>query len=282
MQNPATILRMLGKMPSPDLSQNFLCDYNVVAKLVKSMKLEQTNKVIEVGPGTGIITEEILKLSIDQYVGVEIDNTLTEFLRDKWNKNPVCRFINSDILKENIPGIIGETDNYKRRNTIVVSSLPYGISGKFFRWLILNRSFFDRAVIVLQKEVVDRLKAQPGSKKRGVLSVLADFYFQIDFLFSISSNSFYPPPDVQSAAIRIFPGNRYELPTGFRYDQFEHVVSSAFSARRKKLKNALKNAGYRCFPYDFNGNKRAETLSTEEFILLTVALDKTINSGKSF
>lgn len=255
------------------LSQNFLIDRNVAAKIVGTAKICEGDRVIEVGPGRGILTELIASAGA-RLICIEIDPALSNSLEERFKDERGVKVINADALKFSFVDLgAGEEKKFK-----LISNLPYNISGPMLAKLIDERMVFSSMYLMFQKEVALRIVAVPGTKAYGSLSVLAQTYMDVKLLFSIPPHLFRPAPKVESTLISliVLDAPRVEvLSEGF----YKLVVRSAFAQRRKTLTNALQTLGVDksrvLKALELSGiepERRGETLDLKEFSALTSAL----------
>lgn len=243
--------------PKKSLGQHFLKDQNIARKIVESLDISGTTDVLEIGPGMGVLTQYLKNNPQIRLTLIEIDNESVEFLQHHLSNNDI-RIISGDFLKLDLtllfPG-----------SFVVIGNFPYNISSQIFFRILEYRHQITLVVGMIQKEVADRFCAGPGSKTYGILSVLLQAYYDIDYLFTVHENVFFPPPKVKSSVIKLRRNNRENL--GCNEQFFRVVVKAGFNQRRKVLKNALKPLGY-SVPEQFAG-MRAEQLSVDQFIELT-------------
>jgi 16S rRNA (adenine1518-N6/adenine1519-N6)-dimethyltransferase len=212
------------------LGQHFLHDKNIIKKIIKNLKTDIKDTFIEIGPGEGALTTPLLE-EVKNIILIEKDKDLIPVLENKYNDKKV-KIINQDILK-------CELSNLIKKNTRVVGNLPYNISTEIiFRLLAFSKDIKDLH-FMLQKEVVDRIVANPGTKTYGRLSVMTQVYFTVKKLFDISPNVFIPKPKVDSAYIRLVPKD-YIFNSLEHEKKFKGIVNTVFSARRKMIKTSLK------------------------------------------
>lgn len=241
--------------------QHFLNDKEILARIVNSADLNDGDNVWEIGPGLGALTDFLLEKSINLSI-YEIDNDLIPFLESKYSKK--CNIIHSDILK------INWTEHISKQKIKIVTNLPYQISSPFLYKVSENYKSFDCIVVMLQKEVAKRICANPGKKDYGVLTLKTRFYFDAYYLFDVTPDKFSPPPEVESAVIKLLPRrNILELEN---ISFFWLLVESAFKSRRKTLRNNLRALklidSWDNLNCPINLNRRGETLSEEDFISL--------------
>ena len=250
------------------LGQNFLIDENVVRQIVEAAELSEADIVLEVGPGIGTLTQGLAE-SKAQVVAVELDTRLLPVLATTLEGYDNVRVVHGDILKVNIMEEVG-APSFK-----VCANLPYYITTPIIFALLEKRLPMERLVAMVQKEVAERMAAQPGGKDYGALSVAIQYYTEPEIAFIVPPTSFIPAPAVDSAVIVC---KRREKPPVEVCDEalFFRVVKAAFSLRRKMLSNSLKNMGIKAEHVakwlelaDVDGKRRAETLSLEDFAKLT-------------
>lgn len=248
--------------PKKSLGQHFLKDQNIARKIVESLDISGTIDVLEIGPGMGVLTQYLKNNPQIRLTLIEIDRESIEYLEHHFSKDDT-RIITGDFLKLDIaPLFPGHFE--------VIGNFPYNISSQIFFRILEYRHQVTQVVGMIQKEVADRYCAGPGSKTYGILSVLLQAYYDIDYLFTVHENVFVPPPKVKSAVIKLHRNNRENL--GCNEELFKLVVKAGFNQRRKVLRNSLKPLGY-YVPEQFAG-MRAEQLSVDQFIELTRNLIK--------
>lgn len=257
------------------LGQNFLIDENVVHQIVAAAELSEADTVLEVGPGIGTLTQGLAE-SKARVVAVELDTRLLPVLATTLNGYDNVRVVHGDILKVNIMEEVG-APSFK-----VCANLPYYITTPIIFALLEKRLPMERLVAMVQKEVAERMAAQPGGKEYGALSVAIQYYTEPKIAFIVPPTSFIPAPAVDSAVIVC---KRREKPPVEVCDEalFFRVVKAAFSLRRKMLSNSLKNMGIKAEQVakwlelaDVDGKRRAETLSLEDFAKLTNSFNEAV------
>jgi 16S rRNA (adenine1518-N6/adenine1519-N6)-dimethyltransferase len=245
--------------PKKSLGQHFLKDQNIAARIVEALA-PTSNQVIEIGPGTGVLTRLLLQRKGIQLTLIEIDRDSVAYLRQNFPQRTYS-LIEGDFLKLDLPKII--TDGCS-----IIGNFPYNISSQIFFKVLDHHVQVGEVVCMLQKEVADRIAAPPGNKTYGILSVLLQAYYDIQILFKVPPGVFFPPPKVMSAVIHLKRNGRKKLECDETL--FRVVVKQAFQTRRKTLRNALKNltlpASISALPIM---DKRAEQLTVEEFMSLT-------------
>ena len=241
------------------MGQHFLKDANIAWKITSCLD-EKHPVVCEVGPGTGILTRFLLEReTLQQLTLIEVDSESVEFLNHHFS-DPRLQVAEADFLKSDLTQWFSE-------EFAVIGNFPYNISSQIFFKVLENRNRIPEVTGMIQKEVADRLSASPGSKTYGILSVLLQAWYDIDYCFTVSETVFYPPPKVKSAVIRLRRNQIARLACDETL--FFQVVKTAFGQRRKTLRNALKPllrnqpAGHPLF------SQRAEQLSVADFTELT-------------
>lgn len=250
--------------PKKSLGQHFLTDHNIARKIVNAIA-DDPAMIMEIGPGTGILTRYILDLPGVKPVFVETDKESVDYLTNEY-PDIMDKVIHEDFLKADLESII--QGSYQ-----IVGNLPYNISSQIFFRMLEDRERLRSAVVMIQKEVADRIRSAPGNKVYGILSVLLQTWFDIEYLFTVSGNVFNPPPKVRSAVIRLTRNDTTDI--GCDPEFYFKIVKAGFNQRRKTLRNALKPflAGKETATIDDLLAKRAEQLSTGEFISITTFLE---------
>ncbi|HNS29022.1 MAG TPA: 16S rRNA (adenine(1518)-N(6)/adenine(1519)-N(6))-dimethyltransferase RsmA [Tenuifilaceae bacterium] len=245
--------------PKKRLGQHFLKDKGVALKIVNSIAASNANAIVEVGPGTGILTGLLLERYGDKFYGVEIDAESVEYLKENFPELGKNLFF-ADFINLNLSEIASN-------NMVVVGNFPYNISSQIFFKIFDNRHLVNEVVCMVQREVAQRICEPPGSRTYGILSVLLQAYFHISYLFTVNEGVFHPPPKVKSAVIRLTRNSISKLECNEKL--FVKVVKAGFNQRRKTLRNSLKSLlskpsqGHSLF------DKRPEQLSVADFVDLT-------------
>lgn len=247
------------------LGQHFLTDENIALKIVNALRLENNEAILEVGPGTGVLTKYLIKKDNPIYLA-EIDTESITYLKDNYNEINAQNFI-GDFLKTNF--------NYIKPNqeVAIIGNFPYNISSQILFKIIDYYTLIPEMIGMFQKEVAERVAAEPSNKSYGILSVLVQALYDVEYLFTVHENVFNPPPKVKSGVIRMTRNPKEGLKGKEKI--FKQIVKTGFNQRRKKLSNALKSMGIpeQVKEHDFM-HKRAEELSIEEFISLTQLWDR--------
>ncbi|QKG79284.1 16S rRNA (adenine(1518)-N(6)/adenine(1519)-N(6))-dimethyltransferase RsmA [Tenuifilum thalassicum] len=243
--------------PKKHLGQHFLNDKRIANRIVDSLTAANAEKIVEIGPGMGVLTFELFERFKEKLVAVEVDGESVEYL----NKNiPELNIIEGDFLEINLLKEIGN-------HFSIIGNLPYNISSQIFFKILEHREHVPEVVAMVQREVAQRIAEKPGSRTYGILSVLLQAYYNIEYLFTVSEGCFTPPPKVKSAVVRLTRNGVTNL--GCDYKLFERVVKAAFNQRRKTLRNAIKARFNGIEISDTYAGRRAEQLSVEQFVDLT-------------
>jgi 16S rRNA (adenine1518-N6/adenine1519-N6)-dimethyltransferase len=257
--------------PKKFLGQHFLRDKNIAARIVEALQVPEESVVLEIGPGTGILTELLMKRPIELWLN-ELDRESVAYLRKTY---PAFshRIVEGDFLELDFAGRFGKPFS-------IIGNFPYNISSQIFFKVLDAHSQVQQVVCMLQKEVADRLASPPGSKAHGILSVLLQAYYDIDYLFKVPPGVFHPPPKVNSAVIRLRRNSLDRLACDEKL--FRKVVKQGFQNRRKTLRNALKNLNLAPSLYALPVmDKRAEQLSVEDFVSLTQKIEKEVERSST-
>ncbi|WPP52861.1 16S rRNA (adenine(1518)-N(6)/adenine(1519)-N(6))-dimethyltransferase RsmA [Catalinimonas niigatensis] len=247
--------------PKKHLGQHFLKDKNIAFKIVQSLTLHQGyRQVLEVGPGTGVLTQFLVQDDRFATSLIEVDTEAVSYLQAHYpDLKP--RIFFRDFLKTDLMDLMGAP-------FAVIGNFPYNISSQIFFKILDIKNEVPEIVCMLQKEVADRLKSPPGSKAYGILSVLLQAYYDIEYLFTVEPNVFHPPPKVRSGVIRLKRNDTQQLACDEQL--FRKVVKQSFQTRRKTLRNALKPLNLPETIRQLNVlDKRAEQLSVSDFVALT-------------
>lgn len=247
--------------PKKSLGQNFLQDPNIITKIVGSLGLKAGDTVLEIGPGRGALTEQLLPLAQHLHL-VEFDRELTQYWQSRSTANQNLVVHGADILKFDLAPVIDAARNKIK----VIGNLPYNISSPVLFHLLPYAEHIDSQIVMLQKEVIDRMAASPGNKQYGRLSVMLQYRYNIENLFKVPPTAFFPPPKVDSAIARLTPLEQPVLPVD-SFDDFARLVKQAFSQRRKTIRNTLKEMlnSTQIELLEIDPGCRAETLSVVEF-----------------
>ena len=239
------------------LGQHFLKDLSVAQRIAETIS---EGRVLEIGPGMGVLTQYLLKNHNLQTTAIEIDRESVAYLKEWY---PELHLIEGDFLKLDLNII------YPEGEFCVIGNYPYNISSQIFFKVLDHKDRIPVCSGMIQKEVAERIASKPGKKAYGILSVLLQAYYDIEYLFTVDEHVFNPPPKVKSAVIRMTRNNRQGL--GCDEALFKNVVKTAFNQRRKQMRNSLMGLVGKDNPLlnDPIFTKRPEQLSVEEFISLT-------------
>lgn len=244
--------------PKKALGQHFLKDQNIARKIVASLKAEGVSEVLEIGPGMGVLTQFLLENKSFSTFVIEIDTESVEYLKMHYpDLQP--RIITGDFLAMNLSEVFSKP-------FAIIGNFPYNISSQIFFKVLDLRDHLPEVVGMVQKEVAERIAAPPGSKTYGILSVLLQAFYKIEYLFTVHEHVFAPPPKVKSAVIRLTRNKTEKLECNEKL--FFNVVKTAFNQRRKTLHNSLKSLTNSSVS-DSIMQKRPEQLSVQDFVYLT-------------
>ena len=246
------------------LGQHFLTDENIAKKIADTLQLEGYDLVLEIGPGMGVLTKYLLEKDIETYV-IEIDTESVEYLNAHYPKLH-GKIISKDFLKYNLNEV------FNGKPFALIGNYPYNISSQIVFKCLEMRNQIPEFSGMFQKEVAERICEKKGSKTYGILSVLAQAFYEVDYLFTVHENVFNPPPKVKSGVMRMKRKENFQLPCDEKL--FFTVVKTAFQQRRKTLRNSLKS-------FALSDNLKEDTifdlcpeqLSVEQFIDLTQKIE---------
>lgn len=265
-------LESLGISPKRTLSQNFLIDGNIVRKIVAEAAIEPNDVVIEIGPGPGCLTEELLEKGAN-VIAIEKDNTLAAALTrlDKENRLSV---ICEDVLKISLSNLIKK--NFRAK---ILGNLPYHIATAILTKFIPASREISTITVMVQEEMARRFTAEPKTKAYGSLTIFLQFYANVKYAFKVSKNSFFPPPSVDSAIVTF---ELKEPEAGIDTEKFFNLTRKAFQTRRKMLKKSLKDLysveaiETSLKSLNISELARPEELSLDQFILLFKLLERSL------
>ena len=265
-----------GFKHAKSLGQNFLNDQNVIDKIVEGSEIDEQTLVVEIGPGEGALTTELIEVA-GHVIAIELDDRLIPILRTKFALHDNFEVIHEDVLSVDIKSIVSENmAKHGLTKTRIVGNLPYYITTPIITKLIESEAEFESLTVMMQKEVGDRIEAEPGTKLAGAITYAVHYRCTVDKLCDVSRESFYPVPKVDSVVLRL--NMRDELAVNVNDENnFFKCIKAGFSMRRKTLlnslqalddinkddiKRALENA-------NIDPSRRAETLTMEEFAELS-------------
>lgn len=242
------------------LGQHFLTDQNIARNIVDALlEKDNTSAVVEIGPGTGVLTQFLINNNFP-FFALDVDDESIAFLHENYPNN-TKQILKADFLESDLSQLVGTKFN-------VIGNFPYNISSQIMFKVLELKDQVEIVVGMFQREVALRLAEKPGSKTYGILSVLLQAFYSVEYLFTVNENVFNPPPKVKSAVIRVTRNNVKKLDCDEQL--FTKVVKTAFNQRRKTIRNSIRSL------YNDNNNrhplldKRPEQLSVEQFVELTV------------
>jgi len=242
------------------LGQHFLTDENIAKQIADTLTLNGYETVLEIGPGMGVLTKYLLEKELETYV-IEIDTESVDYLNSHYPKLN-GKVISKDFLKYNINEVFNE------KPFAIIGNFPYNISTQIVFRCLEMRNQVPEFSGMFQKEVAERICSKKGSKVYGILSVLAQAFYDVEYLFTVEPEVFNPPPKVKSGVMRMIRKENYSLPCDEKL--FFSVVKIGFQQRRKTLRNSLKSFGLSDnLKEDTIFDLRPEQLSVEQFIELT-------------
>ncbi len=258
MSNFVTALKSYG--------QHFLIDKNVLEKIVKVIKLfNKGEKLIEVGPGTGALTDYLLR-DFQSVTCIEVDHRCVELLTNKYAaKENGFTIFEADFLKQDMSNLLNMP-------TAIVGNFPYNISSQIVFKILDHYQSIPFMVGMFQKEMAERIASPHGSKSYGVISIFAQLFYEVKLEFDIAPNSFVPPPKVMSSVISM--RRKENIRYDFDFNLFKNIVKAGFNQRRKMLRNGLSGIVPKELLQQDIFSKRAEQLSIDDFIELTKSLEK--------
>lgn len=276
LYSPATIKDIrerYGFRLTKSLGQNFLTDKNIIDNIIEASNIGENDLVIEIGPGIGVITKEAAAKA-GSVIAVEIDKNLIPILQETLADETNVKIINRDILKTDLTAVIEEEKKTfpQMESVRIIGNLPYYITTPIIMKLLEDGVPADSITVMMQKEVADRIKAAPGNKERGALSVAVQYYCQVVKVTDVPKEVFVPAPKVDSTVLRL--DIRKEKPVELKDDKlFFKAVKSGFAQRRKTLLNSLASGtglgkdkiGQILEEAGIDPGRRAETLDIDEF-----------------
>lgn len=250
-----------------NLGQHFLIDQNIARKIVESLSPDSSN-VLEIGPGMGVLTQYLFQSEIQKIIALDIDRESVAYLKNHYpsfeDQIQLGDFLHIDLAPF-----------FNNEPFSIIGNFPYNISSQIFFKVLDHKHRVTEVVCMVQKEVAERLAAKPGTRATGILSILLQAYYNIEYLFTVHEDVFQPPPKVKSAVIRLTRNEVTSL--GCNEVLFKQLIKAAFNQRRKMIRNSLKpflnNPGY-AYPFL---EKRPEQLSIADLIELTNAIENAQN-----
>ncbi|MDB5107644.1 MAG: dimethyladenosine transferase [Candidatus Binatus sp.] len=279
---PSPALALAGVRPAKSRGQNFLTTPGVAERIVAAAEISSDDQVVEIGPGLGILSDQIVARSPRRLTLVELDSRLATRLDERFGSSRTARVINQDFLTVDFDALAGDAP------LIVIGNLPFNVAAAILHRLCGVARRVSRMVLMFQREVAERIRARPGDTAYGALSVFTALYWEIDLHFTVSAGSFHPRPKVDAEVLRF----RRRSPAGFEQAEEQTilaVVRASFSAPRKTIRNALGHA----LKLDsatviaalgrasIDSGVRAETLAFPDFVRLAHALTGDLNAEVS-
>lgn len=274
----AAIKRLLhesGLAPRHRLGQNFLIDSSVLTGILRAADLSAADVALEIGAGLGVLTRGLARKA-GRVLALELDPGLLAVLRQRLADVGNVDLVQGDALKADLSALVGGNQPPAPGRVKVVANLPYYITTPFLMRLLEEVEGWERAVLMVQREVADRLLASPGGKSYGMLSLAVRYYARSEMVAPVSRKSFWPAPEVDSAVVRLW--RREAPPVEAPQDVLFAAIKAAFAQRRKTLSNALGARWPRekvleaLAKAEVDPQRRGETLSLEEFATLARAL----------
>ncbi|GAB4209295.1 MAG: 16S rRNA (adenine(1518)-N(6)/adenine(1519)-N(6)) -dimethyltransferase RsmA [Bacteroidia bacterium] len=247
------------------LGQHFLINRGVTEKMIHEFLKLPKHFTIEIGAGTGVLTKELLNhFGKDEFVAIDVDAESIQYLKENFTEHSE-QFLLEDFLHSDIVNRL-----LSQQKVNIIGNFPYNISTQIMFKILDHKNNIEHVIGMFQKEVAQRICADPGNKDYGIPSVLLQTYYDAQYLFTVNEGSFNPPPKVKSAVVVL--RKKQEIPFNINEKLFFDVVKTAFNQRRKTLKNSLKKFGTNTdFPYK---DKRPEELSYRQFLEITECIEK--------
>jgi len=270
------ILQKYGFTFKKSLGQNFLIDINILQNIVKAAELDSTKAVLEIGPGIGALTEHLARAA-GKVVAIELDQRLLPILRDTLEPYPHVEVIHGDVLKVNLQQLIKEQfAGYEKIS--VVANLPYYVTSPILMRLLEEDLPLEYIVVMMQKEVADRISAAPGGKEYGALSAMTQFYAKPEIAMIVPHSVFIPQPNVDSAVLKLHVWDKPPVEVTDQKLLFK-VIKASFAQRRKTIFNNLQTSLFGREQREtllqileetgIDPSRRGETLGLEEFARLS-------------
>ncbi len=279
LRGVTTILHEMGLSPNKRFGQNFLIDENIITKIVEEGQLTEEDNVLEIGPGLGALTEKLIASKAKKIVSVEIDHGFADFLRDRYAEEEKFILVEMDFLKLDVPSFVEEV--FHGEPFKVIANLPYNITTPILMTFLENDVPIQKAMVMVQKEVGERIYAKPATKKYGSLTVAIGFKADSRIALTVPASCFFPPPNVDSmvVALDFREGGKYPV---HHHGIFTETLRAAFHQRRKTLLNSVSSSPYlksltkedisAVFQKEgIQPTLRGETLTIEQFVNLSNA-----------
>jgi 16S rRNA (adenine1518-N6/adenine1519-N6)-dimethyltransferase len=270
-EDPRRVLARHGIEPKRAWSQNFLVARPTVERIVQALGPAENEPVVELGPGLGTLTTALLR-SGGHVIAIERDRDMRTILQAELGPQQAFELVDADASDIDLTALGSRVG----QRLALVGNLPYAITGQILKNLIHHRQALSRAILMIQREVRDRLVAPPSTKAYGALSVFVGASFRVESVLRVKPGAFHPPPKVSSSVVRLVP---YDAPLAEETPAFQQIVRGAFAARRKTLRNALlqlpqahaERVDRVLTAAGIDGRRRGETLSIQQFDALARA-----------
>lgn len=275
LEKTKSIMKLNNIKANKRFGQNFLIDDNILENIVKSANLTKNDLVIEIGPGLGNLTEYLLE-NAGYLLLVEIDSNMIDILKERFKEQSNYILLNEDILKINIDNVVKEIEqksNKKFNKIKVVANLPYYITTPIIFKLLQDENSIDEIIVMVQKEVAERIVAKHKTKDYGILTLMVNYLGESKIELIVPNESFIPAPNVTSAVVKIVKNKKIKVE---REELLFKLIHSSFAQRRKKMINSLESTKFlnmtkseleklfiKC---DISLNSRAEELELKDYI----------------
>ena len=261
------ILNTYKIQANKSLGQNFLIDDNVIESIIESSEIEKEDLIIEIGPGLGVLTDRLLKKS-DNVVVIELDKRMISILKNRFCLNKNLEIINEDVLKVDLEELIKNKKQQNKINKVkIVANLPYYISTPIIMKLLENRLEISEIIVMVQKEVAERLSVKTGEREAGAITYAVEYYAQATKIIDVPKESFIPSPKVESQVIKLEVRKNPKIKVEDEKLLFS-IIQKSFMQRRKTLSNALIN------------NKILENREEVEEMFKTLEIDRNVRGEK--
>lgn len=282
LQETKIILNKYNITANKKLGQNFLINDDVIEKIISSANIEQNDIIIEIGPGLGTLTKRLLEKA-SKVIAIEIDNKMINILNDRFKQCDNFVLINQDVLKTDLNKLISQYKNSFEKVKIV-ANLPYYITTPIIMKLLEEKLDIESITVMIQKEVAQRITADPGDKLSGAITYSVNYYAIPEEIIVVESDSFIPAPEVDSEVIKLYIRN---IPAVNVIDEkmFFNIIKASFMQRRKTLLNSLTNFGITrdkeklkevLTKAEIDETMRGERLTIEQFAKLSNLISKSI------
>jgi 16S rRNA (adenine1518-N6/adenine1519-N6)-dimethyltransferase len=268
------LLKQYNLRANKRIGQNFMINQKIIDSIIEKANLSKEDVVLEIGPGLGSLTKELIN-NVGKVIAVELDQNMINILNDRFAGYENLKIIQNDILKVNLKDILNSDKKIK-----VIANLPYYITTPIIMKLLEDRLNIDSIIVMVQKEVGERICAKPGSKEYGAITVSVNYYSNSEIIINVPKENFLPEPEVDSCVIKL---DVLEKPSVFVKDEntFFNTIKTGFSQRRKTILNSLSNGNFSKEEIsnvlkilNINEKLRAEDLSVQDFANISNELVK--------